>query len=439
MATATKTKRRTVLREDVSYQPKKELRVRYEGEGDNRVGIVEGVKILGFKSRNKGRRYDPEGVNVELYEGAPVNTNHPDPSEQKKPRDIQDRFGWVEGVHKEKDGLYAKSLKFNPKHPLAETFAWWAKNRPDKIGLSQNAFGDVYEGLDGEVVDKVTDVRSIDLVSDPATTNGLFEAVEDPSDKLPDAGDEDKLENAPGKEHGEVVKEDETCEDMMEEEDDEDEDEDDGSYGGSDVNDEMVPDTSDVTDNPTSTDADSDISDDLASAADKIFRSSDDPKVKLKKIKALLHIHHSSMKEAFQLVKVLRKGVKDLKEAKKALSKVKSPSIKLVMEALDQHEVRIAVADKKAKAHKLIESAKLPKEAVTPFFMAQLLECKDERTMQQAIEDRRLLTGPVTSKKPKSAGQSTLAESMGTTEEGKPLTEEQMDKAFDAFYADVMG
>lgn len=478
-----KGKKRSILREDVSYQPKAPLQIRYEGEGDNRVGILENVKILGWVSRNKGRKYKPDGVNPALYEGKHVNIDHPDPEDQKKPRPYTARFGWVEGVYKGKEGLFAKQFKFNPKHELAEGFAWWANNRPDAIGFSQNAYGDVYESESGELVDAVTEVRSIDLVSDPATTKGLFEAesvdtdhdrggegegAPGDNDVAEDRAEEVNLEkNAPIIEDDEEDEDDDTSSEDDSSEDnsdsgdagdsdadnldtataseDDDDSDDDATEAESEEDADTAANTGDDMDADPTDDADAsppavagvDISDEMASAADKIFRdTSADIKVKLKKIAKLLDLHHGGINEAF-----MKTEPKTVAEAKANLRKSKAgkaPAVKMVLEALDGHEVAQKLAQKKAQAKKLVKAASLPKEAVTDYFMDLLLECRDERSMQRLIEDRRLVVGTAKANKPKSAGQQQLTEAVGQGKKKAKLTEADMQKNFEAFEASVL-
>src|ERR1700730_18533947 len=89
---------RRKLTEDIAFQPitRKDMTVNVADD----VGVVNDVMILGWKSRNKGRQYLPEGVKPEMYEGKEVFVDHPDPADQKKPRSINDKFGWVEGTYK---------------------------------------------------------------------------------------------------------------------------------------------------------------------------------------------------------------------------------------------------------------------------------------------------------------------------------------------------
>ncbi|MGE3804159.1 MAG: hypothetical protein AB7K24_05755 [Gemmataceae bacterium] len=139
--------------------------------------ILRGVKILGGVSKNR-RRYTGEAVEqaARLYEGLPVNIDHPEKNTAAA-RGLRERFGKLLQVRNEAGSLRG-DLHYNPKHPLAEAVRWWAENQPDAIGLSHNATGTGHTEADGTfVVDKIVSVRSVDIVADPATTRGLFEAV----------------------------------------------------------------------------------------------------------------------------------------------------------------------------------------------------------------------------------------------------------------------
>ena len=167
---------RRQLREDVSYiQNAAGISI------DRSTNKISGVKLLGWKSRNSNRTYVPEGVDPTLYRNASVNINHPTEEEKKLPRPFVSRFGWIgdgtrgeEDPVKKEDGVYG-TLYYNPRHPLVEAFLWWVQNKPDKVGLSHVAFGDVWEGAGGELVENLDEVRSVDVVTDSATTDGMFE------------------------------------------------------------------------------------------------------------------------------------------------------------------------------------------------------------------------------------------------------------------------
>lgn len=142
---------------------------------DRAVSVIQGVKVLGLDSRNK-RRYLPAALRaaIPLYEGAKVNINHAK-GQPCAPRDYQDRIGTIRNVRFLDDaGLFA-DLQFNPKHALAEQLVWDAQHAPENVGLSHNvqALTKVDNGY--TIVESIAAVHSVDLVADPATTQGLFE------------------------------------------------------------------------------------------------------------------------------------------------------------------------------------------------------------------------------------------------------------------------
>lgn len=143
---------------------------------DHEKGVLRGVKILGFHSRN-GRRYRPKAL-VEaatLYEGAKVNVNHPKGS-PLSPRDYQDRIGVIRGVDfRPREGIFG-DLHFNPKHTLAEQLIWDAEHATENVGFSHNVVARTSREASEVIVEEITQVTSVDLVADPATTRGLFES-----------------------------------------------------------------------------------------------------------------------------------------------------------------------------------------------------------------------------------------------------------------------
>ncbi len=145
------------------------------GRVNRAAGVIKGVKVLGLTSVNR-RRYLPEAIRkaMHLYEGASVRANHP-----KKPADqrgVEEVFGWLENVEMRSGGLYADLHVLNPKTELAESVFQAAEKNPRLFGLSHNCQGDTETDKDGiEIVHEIHEVRSVDLVADPATTAGLFE------------------------------------------------------------------------------------------------------------------------------------------------------------------------------------------------------------------------------------------------------------------------
>jgi hypothetical protein len=154
---------------------------------DRDAGVIRGVKVLGLKSRN-GRVYLPDALvqAVGLYEGARVNVNHAKTT-PFAPRDYQDRIGAIRNVVARRDeGLFA-DFHFNPKHALSEQLLWDAEHAPENVGFSHNVQARTSRQGDQVVVEAITSVQSVDLVADPATTQGLFESAVDvpPVEALP--------------------------------------------------------------------------------------------------------------------------------------------------------------------------------------------------------------------------------------------------------------
>src|SRR5262245_7882657 len=144
---------------------------------DRTGGVIRGIKILGLHSRN-GREYLPEALSraVGLYEGAKVNVNHPK-GHPLAPRDYQERMGVIRNVTcRPGEGLFA-DLHFNPKHYLSEQLMWDAEHAPENVGFSHNVQARTRRQGEKALIEEILKVHSVDLVADPATTRGLFEAT----------------------------------------------------------------------------------------------------------------------------------------------------------------------------------------------------------------------------------------------------------------------
>lgn len=145
---------------------------------DRGCSVIRGVKILGLESKN-GRSYAPGALAgaVGLYEGAKVNVNHPKGS-PLSPRDYQDRIGSIRDVRLRKGAGLFGDLHFNPKHALAEQLVWDAEHAPENVGFSHNVEARTSRQGERTIVEAILKVQSVDLVADPATTRGLFEAAD---------------------------------------------------------------------------------------------------------------------------------------------------------------------------------------------------------------------------------------------------------------------
>ena len=143
--------------------------------------MVRGMKLLGLESRN-GRTYDTHGVRSTAagrLTGARVFLNHP--AQATDARRYQDQIGSVVSArYRESQGHFG-DVRFNPKHPVYEQLMWDIRNNPSGLGMSINASLKVGRQRDSAgriVVEGIHSIRSVDIVTHPATTNGVFEHEE---------------------------------------------------------------------------------------------------------------------------------------------------------------------------------------------------------------------------------------------------------------------
>jgi hypothetical protein len=137
------------------------------------AGYVDDVLICGTLSRNK-REY-PTAVfkrDIAKYEGKFVNCDH------GRESSIDRRLGWFSGVHVAVDGKPRGRFNFLKSHPMSPRVIEALERNPALYGFSHVAHcktrRDISTGR--EVIESIEEVESIDLVADPATTNGLLES-----------------------------------------------------------------------------------------------------------------------------------------------------------------------------------------------------------------------------------------------------------------------
>lgn len=143
---------------------------------DTKAGIIFGVKVLGKHSRNR-REYSDRAMDqaAGLYEGKGVFLNHPDRNDPNADRQIADRFGRLVNVRRKGDAVYA-DLHYLTEHPLAAQVAEAAERMPEQLGLSHNADGKMVRRNGKSIIEEIVAVHSVDLVTSPATSGGLFES-----------------------------------------------------------------------------------------------------------------------------------------------------------------------------------------------------------------------------------------------------------------------
>ena len=151
------------------------------GKLNRAANIIMGCTLITGRSVNGGRggrRYSDQALCqiAAMAEGLPAFVNHVKPEEAFKPRDVKDLIGRHQNVRYDA----ATGRVISDLHLLEHQAPWvfsLAERMGDQIGNSLVSKGLVKMEGDCEVVDSIVALRSGDLVSDPASTRGLFEAV----------------------------------------------------------------------------------------------------------------------------------------------------------------------------------------------------------------------------------------------------------------------
>lgn len=143
-------------------------------EPDVENNILRGVRILGHESAN-GRKYSDEAMSaaVHLYDGAPAYYDH---QRGTGPRKTEDVAGEIQRPRydRTKRAIYGDIiLDPDPRRDKVLAKAHRYRNRESTrgIGLSHVADGEETD----RVVTKINEVYSVDVVTDPATSKGLYE------------------------------------------------------------------------------------------------------------------------------------------------------------------------------------------------------------------------------------------------------------------------
>ncbi|KKK99313.1 hypothetical protein LCGC14_2634000, partial [marine sediment metagenome] len=135
--------------------------------------IIRNVSSLGRKSSN-GRTY-PESVQraaLALFEGARAFLNHPLETLKSEPRDMRDLVGQHRNPRLVGETIFT-DLYLVRNEVVENIILPIARSNPNLIGNSIAARGKI--GPTG-TVESITAIRSVDLVTEPATTKSLFEA-----------------------------------------------------------------------------------------------------------------------------------------------------------------------------------------------------------------------------------------------------------------------
>jgi len=142
-------------------------------------GVIYGAKLIGLSSRN-GRRYEGKALEdaAALYEGRKVYIDHPTPENANADRKFNDWAGVIENVkYRQGDGLYG-DVVLRQESSYFKGIVEAASNPKfhKNCGFSHVAEGE--SRLDGEteIIESIKEVFSVDLVTDPASTTGVYES-----------------------------------------------------------------------------------------------------------------------------------------------------------------------------------------------------------------------------------------------------------------------
>lgn len=140
---------------------------------DREKGIIRRVKIAGKKSGN-GYEYASEAYrdSLQMYEGMGVNADHGQNPNAK--RSVRDRIGWLQDCVLEGQEPFGDLHLLNPIGEFETKLMNAAERAPKLFGLSQVARVR-WKTPQKTVAESILAVKSVDIVSDPATTGGIFE------------------------------------------------------------------------------------------------------------------------------------------------------------------------------------------------------------------------------------------------------------------------
>lgn len=150
---------------------------------DEENHVLLDVLLLGRSSVNQAD-YTDDAIQhgVHQYEEAQCYVGH---SKDGSNPLYDSSLGVHRNVHPAPDGIRG-NFHYNPEHRLAKQLVWDAKHNPRAVGFSHDADCTYHVRNGRKVVQSIDRVYSVDLVTKPGTTRGLFEdeqsAVEsDPS------------------------------------------------------------------------------------------------------------------------------------------------------------------------------------------------------------------------------------------------------------------
>ena len=143
---------------------------------DRDAGVIRGVKVLGHESAN-GRRYPSKTLQQAKpkYDGVRVFVDHPRRDGLGEDRSLRDWAGVIRNVRLAAGGLFG-DLHLRRESEVFAGIIEAAERFPESFGLSHVVDAQYRVENGTEIIESIDEVFSVDLVSQPATTAGLFES-----------------------------------------------------------------------------------------------------------------------------------------------------------------------------------------------------------------------------------------------------------------------
>lgn len=142
--------------------------------------VIKGLSVCGLKSAN-GREYSAEALKEAvangLYNNRPSFLNHHDmPSPP-----AESQIGWYDNSsYDESRNRVIADLYYLETHPFTPTLLEIAERNPSKLGLSHTCYADIASTNGVDTITKIYSIDSVDVVTSPATTSGLWESTLNP-------------------------------------------------------------------------------------------------------------------------------------------------------------------------------------------------------------------------------------------------------------------
>jgi len=148
-----------------------------EAKFDKDKKIIEKVALISKTSKNN-RDYTDECLSgaLPLFEGVKCYINH---DKSGNTRSVKDLVGRYRNPIYENGKVKADLHLLNDGGEISQKLLAIIEQMPDLVGNSISARGRYHREDGRDIIEELTKVNSVDIVTDPATTSSLFESIEE--------------------------------------------------------------------------------------------------------------------------------------------------------------------------------------------------------------------------------------------------------------------